>query len=73
VTSHNDTQAKQIRLPDPAERPVLRLWPDVGQALDLSRAATYAAAKRGEIPVIRLGKRLVVPTAQLRRMLGVDQ
>jgi excisionase family DNA binding protein len=48
---------------------VMRLWPDAGQALGLSRNATYDAAKRGEIPTIRFGKLIKVPTAALRRML----
>lgn len=50
----------------------MRLWPDVGRLLGLSRASTYEAAKRGEIPTIRLGARLIVPTAALRRMLQID-
>ena len=38
--------------------------------LGLSRQASYDAASRGEIPTIRLGRRLVVPVVQLRRLLG---
>lgn len=30
----------------------------------------YEAARRGEIPTIRIGRRLVVPTAALMAMLG---
>jgi hypothetical protein len=48
------------------------LWPDVGQILGLSRSATYDSATRGEIPVLRFGRRVVVPTAALRRMLELD-
>jgi hypothetical protein len=35
----------------------------------LGRSASYAAAARGELPVIRIGKRLVAPIAALDRML----
>jgi hypothetical protein len=35
----------------------------------LGRSASYAAAARNELPVIRIGKRLVVPIAALDRML----
>jgi len=35
----------------------------------LGRSASYAAASRGEFPVIRIGKRLVAPIAALDRML----
>jgi excisionase family DNA binding protein len=36
---------------------------------DLSRGASYAAAARGEIPVIRIGRKIRVPVAALERML----
>lgn len=34
--------------------------------------APYAAAARGHIPTIRLGRRIVVSVAALRRLLGQD-
>jgi hypothetical protein len=59
-------------LPDPEEQPLMRI-PEAGRkAYGLSRAASYAAAARGEIPTIRQGRRKLVPTAKLRRMLGMD-
>ena len=39
---------------------------------DLGKNASYAAAARGEIPVIRIGSRLRVPVAALERMMAVD-
>jgi excisionase family DNA binding protein len=45
---------------------------DVAEALGLSRAAAYNAVKTGEIPSIRIGRRIVVPTAALRKMLMLD-
>lgn len=59
-------------IPDATEVPFLPLWPDVGQLLGLSRASTYAAAARGEIPVVRFGRREVVPTAAMRRLAQLD-
>jgi len=50
----------------------MRLWPEVGNLLGLSRSTTYEAARRGEIPTIRFGRRIIVPTAALRRMVGLD-
>jgi excisionase family DNA binding protein len=38
--------------------------------LGVGRSSAYAAAGSGELPVIRIGKRLLVPVGQLRRMLG---
>ncbi len=54
------------------DEPTVPLWPTAGKALGLGRSSTYAAAERNEIPVIRIGGRVVVPTAALRRMLQLD-
>lgn len=55
------------------------LWPDVAKALGLSRNTVYEQAHRWEqtngrdgIPVVRFGSRLRVPTAALRRLVGID-
>ena len=37
--------------------------------LGVGKSAAYEAARRGEIPVIRIGRRLVVPKAALQRLL----
>lgn len=59
-------------IPDPADRPVLSVE-EAGAILGLGRSAAYAAVERGEIPTIRFGRRLVVPTAALRRLLQLDE
>jgi hypothetical protein len=46
--------------------------PVAGAALGLSRNASYDAAKRGDIPTIPMGRKRPVPTAPLRRMLGLE-
>jgi hypothetical protein len=44
--------------------------PEAGRRyFGLGRNASYEAAKRGELPVIRIGARLRVPVAALERML----
>lgn len=45
---------------------------EAGRILGISRSAAYRAAKRGEIPTLRIGRRLVVPAAIFFRMLGID-
>jgi excisionase family DNA binding protein len=40
--------------------------------LRISRGAAYEAARRKEIPTIRIGRRLLVPLAALDRMLAGD-
>lgn len=59
-------------LPMPEDQPTVDLWPTAGQALGLGRNGAYAAATRGDIPTIRVGRLLRVPTAALRRMLELD-
>ena len=43
---------------------------EAGRLLGLGRNAAYEAAKRGDIPIIRIGRRLLVPKAALDRMLN---
>jgi excisionase family DNA binding protein len=43
---------------------------DAGKKLGLGRNATYEAIARGEIPSIRIGKRILVPVAALERLLA---
>ena len=53
-------------------KPVVPLWPVVGMALSLSRGSIYAAAARGEIDVIVVGRLKKAITAPLRRKLGLE-
>lgn len=61
-----------MTVPTAEERPTLSV-PEAGAYLGLGRSQSYDAAKRGVLPVIRLGpRREVVATATLRRLLGLD-
>ena len=40
-----------------------------GRLLGLGRTASYEAARRGDLPVIRIGRRYVVPLRALEKML----
>ncbi len=44
--------------------------PEAGKRLGISRNAAYEAAGRGDLPVLRFGKRLVVPLVALDQMLS---
>lgn len=39
------------------------------QALGIGRALAYSLARSGELPAIRLGRRLVIPRQAIQRML----
>lgn len=58
-------------VPVPEETPVLSVE-EAGSILGLCRSSAYQAVERGEIPVVRFGRRVVVPTAGLRRLLGLE-
>jgi excisionase family DNA binding protein len=43
---------------------------EAGKLLGLSRPTAYEAAKSGQLPVIRIGRRLLVSKAAIAKMLG---
>lgn len=61
-----------MRIPTAEEQPTMRP-DDLCAVLDLSRSSVYQGMAQGEIPSIRIGRRLLVPTAALRAMLGLDE
>ena len=62
-----------MRLPDPHERPLLRPAELIGLHPDLKRSAIYDAIKRNEIPSVKIGARVYIPTAGLLRLLQLDE
>lgn len=58
-------------VPDPSVEPTMQV-DQAAAALGISRGAAYNAVQTGEIPSIRIGRRIVVPTAAVRRMLLLD-
>ena len=45
---------------------------EAGKRLGISRNVAYEAVGRGEIPSIKIGKRILVPVAALERLLSVE-
>jgi excisionase family DNA binding protein len=43
-----------------------------GRLLGLGRSASYEAARRGELPTLKFGRRLLVPTGKVLELLGLD-
>lgn len=54
-----------------ASDPLTLTVEDAGRLLGISRGAAYRAAACGQIPTIRVGRRLLVPTARLHQLLGL--
>lgn len=46
---------------------------EAGEMLGISRRSAYRAAANGDLPALRIGRRLVVPTAQLLELLGMSE
>lgn len=59
-----------FELPDPAAQPTISVEV-AGSILGLSRDGAYQAVRRGDIPSLRFGRKIVVPTARLLAMLGL--
>ena len=45
---------------------------EAARLLGIGRSSAYAAARRGEIPTIPIGRRLLVPKAALHKLLDPD-
>ncbi len=59
----------------PKKKPEARLVltvEETADALGISRAFAYELVRKGELPSIRLGRRIVVPRVQLARLVGVE-
>jgi len=58
-------------LPDPRRVPTLSVEQAARLAYGLGRSGAYAAAARGDLPTIKIGSRLRVPTALLYERLNI--
>lgn len=60
-------------LPDPSVKPLMTPMELIEcGVLPHRKTAIYGAIERGEIPSIRIGSRLLIPVAELRRQWGLD-
>ncbi len=60
-----------VSLGDLNDLPPTLTVPAAGRLLGLGREASYRAAASGQLPTIKFGRRLFVPTARLLQLLGV--
>jgi excisionase family DNA binding protein len=63
-----------ITIPTVDEQPLMPVWPDAAAHLGLPRSTAYRLAEVGRFPVevVKVGSKLRVRTADLRRFLGLD-
>lgn len=67
----SDNRPEATGLPDPRRVPTLTIPQAGSAAFGLNRAASYSAAKRGDLPTIKVGRQYRVPTAALYEALGI--
>lgn len=46
--------------------------PTLATILDVPPATVYAAVRSGQIPAIHAGRRVLIPSAKVRALLGTD-
>ena len=65
------TKNSSISLPDPKDRPTLSV-DDVAEILGLDRKTVYSAITSGELPSLRVGRRILIPTSWLAARITPD-
>jgi len=61
-----------VKIADVLEMPPTITVEETAAILGTGRSATYAAIKSGQIPAIRVGRKLRIPTGHLIALLGID-
>jgi excisionase family DNA binding protein len=64
-----------------ARKPSKKAWqdrptvpvPEAAEILGIGRGTAFKAANDGELKVLKFGRRMVVPTSELKRMLGIEE
>ena len=67
--AENEAAAAQVLARDWRDKPTVTA-DETSEILGIGRNSTYEAIANGQIPAIKIGRRVVVPVAQLRRLLG---
>jgi excisionase family DNA binding protein len=62
----NEMHVNQNSMPEPR----VATLDEVARILRISRNGAYQAAKRGDFPTVRIGKRILVPLAAIERLLS---
>ncbi len=60
---------RSIARPRPINNKLCYTVPEVAEMLGFSRNFGYELARRGELPILRFGKRMLVPRVALEKML----
>jgi hypothetical protein len=73
VATHTKRRPKVLRAKLPRPRGEFGFTvPEAGAMIGLSINSAYAAAKRGDIPTVKVGSLLIVPKALWLKKLGIE-
>ncbi len=61
---------KKTPVPDPTTEPTITVA-RLASLLGVSRGTVYEAVRAGTVPSLRIGRRIVVPTARILSLLGL--
>lgn len=64
------TPSVRLDLPDPL--PVTLTVEEVARVLRIGRNTAYEAIARGDLPSVRIGGRVLIPSARLLALFGVE-
>ncbi len=70
ITPQPDTGRGPLTVHDIRHRGAIPPWPDAAEVLGISRSLIYSGIASGEVPSVRVGRRILVPVPALLRMLG---
>jgi excisionase family DNA binding protein len=72
MTAHDDRSGN--RVPQPCLQSFTTTVEEAAELLSVSSWALYKAIREGQspVPIIRVGRRILVPTAHLRRLVGIE-
>jgi excisionase family DNA binding protein len=71
-TPHKTGSPRQRHL-DPLETPLLVSVPEAARLLGVGTTFGWAMVRNGEIPSVRLGRRVLVPRAALEQLAGAHR
>ena len=63
---------EKMKIPSPTQLCLTLTVEETAEILGVSRTFAYEAVRRGEIPSVRIGRRILIPKVALERLLGCD-
>jgi excisionase family DNA binding protein len=72
ISSPGRAHRRQVSGDTRTGEPIVISVPEAARLAGLSRQSAYEAARRGDIPTIRIGRRILVPREKLIRLLCGD-